>query len=460
MQLIESSEEVPMPNQRKRLCCLAVLLVSSVMQLACEGVVSGNADPNLFPADAYRSDNGWVTFDGGTPLVDAGTPPMDGGTRLPTDAGALGADAGSDSGADSGTSSSDGGRESWIWPYNTNMGWPSEMEAIAANVSSFTHLSPTFYTLNLVTPYSSGVADYISCAGGVYACSANGADDFGTWNGATLTTQAFTAWAHGLGLKVVPAIYAGASNGGLDTSVQAILCNGSSSGCAAQTNFISAMVGELQVSDYDGYNLDWEMGSGVGGSYASAFVAFVNAFKGALDAAGRQDALVTVDAIVSNVNGTSCSGNNGYLDFRLLQSSSIDRVIIEDYSGTFQSAGWTVPATCTTPLVNVYGSASLNDASPVGCDYTFTGMMIMMCPSNLGSTPALDMSKAVIGLMPSINGTNPIAGEAMALIQSYGFTKVAVWPQYDSNAYSFMSTEGVVPASEGWYGLLQGFLSH
>jgi hypothetical protein len=436
-----------------RLFVCAAILFSAT---ACMGLAATAPEevPEALSAAANATTGWWHRHhDAG---VDAGAHSADAGL----DAGSHSADAGSDSGADSGTSSSDGGRESWIWPYNTDMGWPSEMEAIAANATSFTHLSPTFYTLNLVTPYSSGVADYIGCAGGVYACTANGANNFGTWNDVTLTTQAFTAWAHELGLKVVPAIYAGASNGGLDTSVGAILCNGSSSGCTAQTNFISAMVGELQANGYDGYNLDWEMGSGVGSSYASAFVAFVNAFKSALDGAGRQDALVTVDAIVSNVNGTWCSSNNGYLDFGLLQSSSIDRVIIEDYSSTFQSAGWTVPATCGTPLVNVYGSALLNDASPVGCDYTFTGMMIMMCPANLGSTPALDMSKAVIGLMPSINGTNPIAGQAMALIQSYGFTKVAVWPQYDNNAYPFMSADGIVPATDSWYELLQRFLSY
>ena len=75
------------------------------------------------------------------------------------------------------------------------------MTAIEAHKASFTHLSPTFYTMNLSTTYASGMAFYVTCGGSI--CSSNGANDFGTWSGATLTTQVFTAWAHGLGLKVV-----------------------------------------------------------------------------------------------------------------------------------------------------------------------------------------------------------------------------------------------------------------
>jgi hypothetical protein len=220
------------------------------------------------------------------------------------------------------------------------------------------------------------------------------------------------------------------------------------------------MVAELLANDYDGYNFDWELGSAVGSSYAPAFVTLVDAFKAALVTAGRPEALVTADVIVSNVNGTWCSGNSGYLDFGLLQASSIDRVIIEDYSGNYQTAGWTVPATCGSPPINYYGSAVLSSASPSSCDYTFTGMMIMMCPANLGATMSLNAKKAVIGMMPSINGTNPVAGKAMAALQSYGFTKVAVWPQYDDNANQFMSTSGIVPATADWYSLLLGFLTH
>jgi len=350
------------------------------------------------------------------------------------------------------------------------MGWPPEIQAMDAHPASFTHMSPTFYSLNYASTYSSGAPYYVTCPGGPGACTGSGANNFGTfsgltgssatYNGQTITTQSFTAWAHSRGFLVVPLIYGGSGNGGSDTSIEAVLCGGSgASGCAAQQSFVSALVAELVSNNYDGWNFDWEAGATVDGAYASSFVALVDALKAALVAASHPTALVTADGIVSNVNGTWCSGNSGYLDFGLLSASSIDRVIIEDYTADFQTAGWTPPTSCQSPLLNEYGSAVLSTASPVGCDYSLTGMMIMMCPPNLGPTQTPDFSKAVIGIMPSVNGTNPIAGQAMQALTSYGFTKVAVWPQYDDNAHQFMSTEGMVPAGDDWYTLLQTWLT-
>jgi hypothetical protein len=342
---------------------------------------------------------------------------------------------------------------------------------LASHAGSFTHLSPTFYDINYTTTYVSGVPYYVTCTPGACGCTTNGANDFGkfsgltgassSYNGQTITTHSFTSWAHSLGFKVVPAIYGGAGNCGVDSSIQAILCGGNgASGCTAQTNFISSLVSELSDNGYDGWNFDWETGGTgkMGKSYASSYVAFLNALKAALVSAGHPDALVTIDVIVSDINGTYCSSNDGFADFGLLAASSVDRVIIENYVGTFQSAGWTVPTRCETPLKNVHGSAVLSSSNPVGCDYSFTGMMIMMCPPNLGATQALDFEKAVVGLMPGVNGTNPIAGQAMEYLASYGFTKVAVWPQFDDMDHSFLSTKGIVPASADWHTLLANFL--
>ena len=194
-------------------------------------------------------------------------------------------------------------------------------------------------------------------------------------------------------------------------------------------------------------------------SYATSFVAFVNALKTALVSAGKPNALVTVDAINSNVNGTWCSGNSGYLDFSLLQSAAgMDRVIIEDYSANFVTATWAAPTTCGSPLVNYYGSAVLHGVNGstniAACDASFIGNMIMMCSPNLGP------QKAVIGIFASVGGTNDIAGQAMQYLASYGFTKVAVWPQYDNNTYQFMSTDGIVPSNASWYSLLATFLGN
>ncbi len=60
----------------------------------------------------------------------------------------------------------------------------------------------------------------------------------------------------------------------------------------------------------------------IGAAYADKFVAFVNAFKAALG-----PLLLTVDAIASNIDGTYCSNNNGFLDLQKLGASSIDKVV-------------------------------------------------------------------------------------------------------------------------------------
>ena len=60
----------------------------------------------------------------------------------------------------------------------------------------------------------------------------------------------------------------------------------------------------------------------IGAAYADKFVAFVNAFKLALG-----PLLLTVDAIASNIDGTWCSDNNGFLDLQKLGASSVDKVL-------------------------------------------------------------------------------------------------------------------------------------
>ena len=360
-------------------------------------------------------------------------------------------------------SPSAGNRESWIWPFNSAVAWSDEFSAIAANSASFTHVSPTFYSMNY--PYSSGIVSYVNCPGSAYACTGQGTNNFGTFsnltgsvssfNGRTITTQTTVQMFHSLGLKVVPAIYAGAGNGGTDAGVSAILCLTSSTGCPVQTAFISAMVGELVANGYDGYNLDWEMGNGVTSAHSQRFVDFVNALKAAFVKAGASSALVTLDLISPNVVGSWCSGNDGFIDLGLLAKSSIDRIIVEDYPTEWQTRpsqnpGWTAPSSCVQPLQNCYGSASVLDHShPSGCENSFTAYLTLMCSPNWP-----DASKIVIGLDASSGGTNPIAGEAFQYINSYGYTKVAVWP----DEWPFMSTKSIVPSSANWYSLLKGFL--
>lgn len=350
-------------------------------------------------------------------------------------------------GGSAGGTSSSNVYESWVWPYNADNGWPPQVKAIDDNAASFTHLSPTLYTVNYSgAAYASGVAHYVTCSDPC-GCSDAGTNNFGTFSGltgvsssfnsTTITTQSFTTWAHGRGLKVVPAIYGGAGNCGNDTSIQAILCSGSTTACTAQANFISSMVTELVNNGYDGYNMDWET-SNVGSSYAHAFVSFVNEFKAALTSAGAPNALVTADALDNNMAGTYCSGNDGFIDLSLLKASSIDRVILEDY---YQPLG-----TATTSCPNTPATT----ASPLACNETMSAELALMCPPNL------NYDKAVIGLEAASDGTNPFAGAALSATKSYGFTKVAVWPQYP-----FMNTTGMTAAdaTSTWYGLLKSFIT-
>jgi hypothetical protein len=313
-----------------------------------------------------------------------------------------------------------GGRESWVWIYD---GYNTAMTTVVKNKASFTHVSPAFYSLNY--DYQSGVAYYANCpTSGSDVCTGNGTNSF---NG--LTTKQFTAQATAAGIETHALIYAGSENMGSDTGVQNILDDTNGAG----TSFISAMTTEAVNNGYSGYNLDWEMGGPINKAYAAKFVTFVNDFKTAL---APQGISLSVDAIVSNINGTNCSGNNGYLDFGLLATSQIDRILIEDYIDTFGKA--------TTSCQNV----TLSDKTPPACDYTLTGMLNMMC------APNLPLDKAVIAIDADPGSTNPIAGSAMSAITSYGFTRVAVWPQDP-----FMNTSGIQPAGSSWYTLLATFLA-
>lgn len=322
-------------------------------------------------------------------------------------------------------------RESWAWVY-TN--WQTSLTAIGANPNSFTHVSPTFYSLNY--DYLSGVAFYANCpVSSGYICSANGNNSFDT-----MTTAQFAAQVKSLGMATIPAIYAGAANGGTDQGVQNILANTNGAG----TNFISAMVTEAVNNGYDGYNLDWEMGSGVTASDANAFVSFANTFKSALAA---HNMTLSVDAIASNINGSWCSGNNGYLDFAKLSNSSIDRVIVEDYTSSLGAN--------TTQCEAVLLSAASPAQCPVNSsntNVTAVGLFNYMCAN-------LPANMIVIGLESYSGGTNPIAGSAIGILESYGLHKVAVWPEVETG-YPFLSANRLVATQSDWYGLLSSFLSH
>ena len=312
------------------------------------------------------------------------------------------------------------GRESWAWIYTQ---WQTSLDAIAANPTAFTHISPLWYTLNFA--YAGGLPRDVGCDGD-FSCGGGAANSF-----AGLSTKAYTARLAAAKLAVVPGIYAGAENHGTDVGVQRILDNVG----GAADSFIASMVAEARANGYAGYNLDWELGFGsgaaVGSAYAAKFVAFVNKFKAALGSL-----LLTVDVVNSNVDGSYCSGNNAFLDLNLLAASAVDRVVIEAYSSTLGG-----PSTGCHPVV-------LNHRSPSNCNPTFTGQLNLMCSGGLPAT------KVVIGLISVSSGTNPIAGRAVSLLEAYGFTKVAVFPQdQGAGAYQFLGAVGLVAGQHDWFGV-------
>jgi hypothetical protein len=383
---------------------------------------------------------------------------------------------------------------------------------IQAHLPSFTHVSITLYTLNQCDAtctngiaYQSGRPFLASCTPVKgYMCATDGPD---VLDGYQATRANLVATYHGLGMKVSALVYAGIGNGGTDKGAAAIMCGGSTAAgqsaidptlqnvCAAQQNFINAMVSEAQTNGYDDINLDWELGSSANGSdadlgsaptfpkitdaYAQAFSNFVTNFKSALQAAGLATT-ISVDAINSNINGSWCSGNGGYLDAQVLSgtngaliSRSLDYVIVEAYSSNLVTSGTPAsgypPASCgvaPTWANNYYGSDILDSSSPASCDSSLTGFALMMCPPNWGPTLAIDASRVIIGLYASANGSNPIAGQAMQRIEDYGFQGIAVWPGHDGSAASasFMSTvnidtSGFTLGGCDWYQMFANWLA-
>ena len=342
---------------------------------------------------------------------------------------AIGGATGTTTGGTTGTTT--GGHESWAWLYTA---WQPSLNAIATNKASFTHISPTFYSVNY--NYQSGVAAYSTCGSGSlggYNCA-----DMGTNNFDGLTTKQVTQQLTAAGMATVPAIYGGGANGGTDSGVHNLLNNTN----GAATAFISAMVTEAVNNGYAGYNIDWEVTSATGSAYADKLVTFLNNFRAALAAHGMS---LSFDVISSNINGTWCSGNDGYADFAKLSASTVDRIIIEDYTASLG----TMSTSCQ--------AATLSSSSPIVCpinsngsDVTAIGMFNFMC-SNL---PA---SKIVIGLESYSGATNDMAGQAFAAMKAYGFTRVAVWPQAEAG-YPFLSSAGFVSTASNWYTQLSAFI--
>ena len=364
-----------------------------LLLIGCGGGSASHANGDRDPASDAPSSSaeGGATqsqTDGGPgpPADDASSGNGDGSLALPD---------GTSPRSEDGAHAADGGVHG-----RTSIGWavdyPDDVfTVIAAHTTSFTHVAAFVYE---VESYSGGgVAPFWNTPGG--------ADVF--QNGLTSTTMASTV--HAMGLKYLAAVAGGAEL----NSNQGILNILTDSPTGTQSGFIASMVSEAVTKGYDGYALDWEMGGAPAGQIIDAsngaqMVAFLDAFKAALHAHGM---ILTVAFVPNDVMQSCTSYGNGVWDLTTL-GEHVDLAMLEDYATTLG------PATTSCP-------ASFND--PPGC-YPgtvfgpFSDEVDLLCVSMLRSR--LNITMNAWSQM-----TNPFAGDAMSLLESYHVRSVGLFPQ-------------------------------
>jgi hypothetical protein len=266
----------------------------------------------------------------------------------------------------------------WIW---RNYG--ENLDTVIAHADSFTHVSPALYHVNY--DYQSGPARLL-----------NEDDDFDGLSAAEICQR-----AHEAQLRCEPLVYAGAGNSGTDVGIHHILDD---SPAGARQSFIDGMIEVAQANGFDGFNLDWEVDgeSTNHDGYGDKWVAFLSAFKGALNAQGMT---LSIDIGTWYIRQSECSGGGGVADLTTL-GDAVDLAIIMAYTNTLGPAAEACPA----PV-----------ATPVACDNDMEGQLALMC--------LLPPSTVAIGLIDP--GTGPIADDAFAAIHRYGFHTVALWPDED-----------------------------
>jgi spore germination protein YaaH len=272
-------------------------------------------------------------------------------------------------------------------------------------------VSPDFYDFNRNGNYKSGppVLDYTS---------------------SSPTIAAVAQQVHAAGMLLVPLVYGGASNltQGTDQGIQNVLTDPTT-----QTNFVTAMVSEAQSRQYDGWNLDWEVGpSTTYSKYGAEFISFLTAFKNALHA---RKMVLTID--VGQWYIRQCGGD-ALVDLTQI-GQAVDYVIIEDYVTDF---GNPVPS-CPGPAMNP-------------CS-TFGDLLNLMCYVTPSSAVSIGL-KAEPGGSVFTNGANegtgPILPRALSAISAVGFKAVAVWP----DGAPFLDSTGV-PNGQTYISLLGQWLN-
>jgi hypothetical protein len=406
---------VTLPDRMRNLAvCLALL--------SCAACGSNN--------QSTAPDGGSQDDAGNSAEKDAQSPGSDGSEPPPADAGrsdVVRTDGGKVDGAssDSETGPPVMGRTSIAWAWIL---LADTLAAIKPNAASFTHVSPLIYDVNFA--YASGVAEFWN--------TPSGADLFQSG----LTSTTITQQIHAMGLKSLPVIMAGASNGGTDDGIHTILTN-----ATAQASFISSMVVEATTKKYDGYNIDWEMSASetTYAAYGTQLISFLSAFKSALHAEGM---ILTYDVVDFNVVQSNCSGGEGPVDLTKL-GPVVDLAIVEDYNTNFGVASGTCPSSLPDPLL---------------CNQTFMDDLNFMCAYLPPEVVSIGLNACSTTSPSCGGGTNTIAQQALTAVEGYGIKSVAIFPQGNSDgpagAYDIYDSNGITPAGTTWFSLLSAFLVH
>jgi hypothetical protein len=315
---------------------------------------------------------------------------------------------GSLGGASGDASSLLSGRQALAWTPTYKSFSQSLKSVTTTTPKAFTQVSPDFYEMNSST-----------------TPRLNGSPPFDGLSIAQVVTQ-----VHAAGMTVIPLMYAGAGNsGGTDQYIQDVL-NDSPAG--TQSSLISWLVMEAKTNEYDGWNLDWEVGNTGYTAYGMKYISFLTAAKAALHA---QKIILTID--IGGWYIRQCGGD-GLVDLTQI-GPAVDAAIIEDYAG-----GLGPP----NPLSACPGQTP---AATVNCDpgNYFGAQLNVMCDVS----PASAIS---IGLINGQGGTgaNPFLPMALDSIAAIGFTQVAVWPGENT----FLTSTNI-PGGATWYSLLAQFLA-
>jgi hypothetical protein len=353
--------------------------------------------------------------EGGAPGIEAGGTLAEGGAT-PIDAAS--GDAGTTHAEAGGPDAAASNRQSLIWVW---MDYPDSLATLAKNTASFTHVSPNLYDVNY--DYASGVAEMQSD---------DGPDDFDGLSSAQIASK-----VHAMGMKCIPLIQAGAGNSGTDQGIQNIVGD---SPKGTQSAFITAMVQEAVTKGYDGYALDWEVGSGTTyATYGTAMTSFLDAFQSALHQKGMELQLIVGSWFVYQSN---CSGDTGFVDLPAA-AQNVDQVIMMAYDATLGS-----PTTqCNASVAN-----------PANCGNDFGSDMSLMCAY-------VPLGKINIGYdSDPTNGNNDIAGACVSATEAAGITAVSIWPESNTagpnGSYVLCDTTDISPAGATWFQLLAGFLAY